>query len=143
MPLEARLDETFAESLLRTVLLTFFALTAVSLAAIGLYGTLSYFVQMRRREIGVRMALGALRRDVASSFLRQALRVSLVGCVAGLLLAAPLGRAISGMLYGVTPFDFATFAGVLLLVLAVAVLASVWPALRAARIDPMHVLRIE
>ena len=142
-PLQERLQETFAEDRLRTILLTFFAVTAISLAAIGLYGTLSYFVHMRRREIGVRMALGALQREVATSFVRQALKVSLVGCAAGLTLAAVLGRAIAGMLYGVSPFDFVTFSGVLLLVLGAAVLASVWPAVRAARVDPMQVLRIE
>jgi putative ABC transport system permease protein len=143
MPLQDRLRETFAEDRLRTMLLTFFAVTAMSLAAIGLYGTLSYFVHMRRREIGVRMALGALQREVATSFVRQALRVALVGCAAGLSLAAVLGRTIAGMLYGVSSLDFMTFSGVLLLVLGAAVLASVWPAVRAARVDPMHVLRIE
>ena len=143
VPLTARLDETFAENRLRTILLTFFAVTAVSLAAIGLYGTLSYFVHMRRREIGVRMALGAPRREVAVSFVRHALKVSLAGCIAGLSLAALLGRAIAGMLYGVSPLDLMTFSGVLLLVLGAAVLASAWPAVRAARVDPMHVLRIE
>jgi predicted permease len=142
-PLEERVSATFAESRLRTVLLTFFAVTAVSLAALGLYGTLSYFVQMRRREIGVRIALGAVRREVASSFVRQALVVSLVGCGAGLTLAALLGRALAGMLYGVSALDLVTFSGVLLLILTAAVLASLWPALRASRIDPMHVLRVE
>jgi len=143
MPLEERLHDTFAENRLRTVLLSFFAVTAVSLAALGLYGTLSYFVHMRRREIGVRMALGARQRDVASSFVRQGLRVSIAGCIAGLSLAALLGRAIAGMLYGVSPLDFVTFSGVLLLVLVAAVLSSAWPALRASRIDPMQVLRVE
>jgi len=142
-PLEERLSETFAENRLRTILLTFFAVTAVSLAAIGLYGTLSYFVHMRRREIGVRMALGAPRHEVAVSFVRHALKVSLIGCVAGLALAAVLGRGIAGMLYGVSPLDFMTFSGVLLLVLGAAVFASAWPASRAARVDPMDVLRME
>ena len=142
-PLTDRLDETFAENRLRTFLLTFFAVTAVSLAAIGLYGTLSYFVHMRRREIGVRMALGAPRHEVAVSFVRHALKVSLAGCIVGLSLAALLGRAIASMLYGVSPLDVMTFSGVLLLVLGAAVLASAWPAVRAARVDPMRVLRIE
>jgi hypothetical protein len=142
-PLQDRLHETFAENRLRTTLLTFFAVTAISLAAIGLYGTLSYFVHMRRREIGLRMALGARQGEVATSFVRQALRVSLAGCVAGLTLAAVLGRALAGMLYGVSPLDAVTFSGVLLLVLGAAVLASVWPAVRAARVDPMQALRIE
>lgn len=143
MPLEERLDDTFAESRLRTALLTSFAVTALSLAAVGLYGTLSYLVSMRRREIGVRMAMGALRGEIVSSFLRQGLRVSLAGCIAGLWLAAALGRVLSGMLYGVSALDVPTFAGVLLLVLVIAVLSSLWPAIRAARIDPMHVLREE
>jgi putative ABC transport system permease protein len=141
--LDERLHDTFAENRLRTVLLSFFAATAVALAAVGLYGTLSYFVHMRRREIGVRMALGALQREVASSFVRQALLVALAGCVAGLWLAAALGRVMAGMLYGVSPLDVVTFSGVLLLVLGAAVLSSVWPALRAARIDPMRVLRVD
>ena len=142
-PLTERLQESFAENRLRTVLLTFFAATAVALAALGLYGTLSYFVHMRRREIGVRMALGARQRDVAASFVRQGLEVSMVGCAAGLSLAALLGRTLAGMLYGVSPLDLVTFSGVLLLVLVAAVLSSAWPALRASRIDPMHVLRVD
>ena len=125
------------------MLLTFFAVTAISLAALGLYGTLSYFVQMRRREIGVRLALGAMRREVASAFVGQALGVSVAGCVAGLTLAALIGRALAGMLYGVSALDLVTLSGVLLLILTAAVLSSLWPALRASRIDPVHVLRVE
>jgi putative ABC transport system permease protein len=141
MPLNERLDDTFAENRLRTALLSSFAATAVSLAAVGLYGTLSYFVAMRRREIGVRIAMGALRREILSSFLRQGLRVSLFGCIAGLSAAAALGRALSGMIYGVSTLDLPTFAGVLLLVLVTATVSSVWPAVRAARIEPTQVLR--
>jgi putative ABC transport system permease protein len=143
MPLEERLDDTFSENRLRTALLTSFAVTAVALAAVGLYGTLSYFVSMRRREIGVRMAMGARRGQIASSFLRQGFLVSLTGCIAGIWLAAALGRTMSGMLYGVSPLDLPTFAGVLLLTIVSAVLSSAWPALRAARVDPMRVLREE
>jgi putative ABC transport system permease protein len=143
MPLEERLDDTFAENRLRTALLTSFAVTAVALAAVGLYGTLSYFVSMRRREIGVRMAMGARRGQIASSFLRQGFLVSLAGCIAGIWLAAALGRTMSGMLYGVSPLDVPTFAGVLLLTIVTAVLSSAWPAVRAARLDPMRVLREE
>ena len=143
MPLEQHLNDTRVESRLRTVLLTAFALTAVSLAAVGLYGTLSYLVSIRRREIGVRMAMGALRRETVLLFLKQAIGVSLAGCAAGLWLAAALGRALSGMLYGVSPLDLTTFAAVLVLMLLVAALSSVWPAVRAARVDPMQVLRDE
>jgi len=143
MPLEERLSDTVAEDRLRTMLLTSFAATAIALAAIGLYGTLSYFVVLRRREIGVRLALGALRREIVSAFVRQGLRVSAAGAVAGLWLAAALGRALSGMLYGVTPLDGPTFAGVIVLVLVTSVAACLWPALRASRIEPMRVLREE
>jgi predicted permease len=143
MPLNERLADTVAEDRLRAALLTFFAGTAISLAAVGLYGTLSYFVVMRRREIGVRLAMGALRREIASAFVRQGLRVSVGGCVAGLWLAAALGRTLSGMLYGVSALDAPTFASVILLVLVTSVAASSWPALRASRIDPMRVLREE
>jgi putative ABC transport system permease protein len=143
MPLEARLDESFAENRLRTTLLTFFAGTAVSLAAIGLYGTLSYLVSMRRREIGVRMAMGARPGEIALSFLRQGLRVSLAGCLAGVWLAAAVGRGLSGMLYRVTPLDGQTYVGVVLLMGIIAVLSSVWPAIRAARTEPVRVLREE
>ena len=143
MPLEERLSDTVAEDRLRTMLLTSFAGTAIALAAIGLYGTLSYFVVLRRREIGVRLALGALRREIVSAFVRQGLRVSAAGAIAGLWLAAALGRALSGMLYGVTPLDGPTFAGVIVLVLLTSVAACLWPALRASRIEPMRVLREE
>ncbi len=142
-PLDDRLAESFAENRLRTALLTSFAITAVSLAAVGLYGTLSYFVAMRRREIGVRIAMGARRREILSSFLHQGLRVSLAGCIAGLAVAAALGRTLSGMIYGVSALDPPTFVGVLLVVVLTAAFSSVWPAVRAARIDPMQVLREE
>jgi putative ABC transport system permease protein len=141
MPLDERLSDTFAENRLRTALLSGFAVTAVSLAAVGLYGTLSYFVAMRRREIGVRIALGAVRREILSSFLSQGLRVSLAGCAAGLAAAVAVGRALSGMIYGVSPLDLPTVAGVVLLVIATGVLSSMWPAIRAARIEPNQVLR--
>jgi putative ABC transport system permease protein len=142
-PLQERLTGSFAEDRLRTTLLTLFALTAVSLACLGLYGTLSYFVSIRRREVGLRIALGALRQQIALRFLLQGLRVSMLGCLLGLALAAVSVRLLSGMLYGVSSFDPATFGGVIVLVLLVAALATVLPAARAARTDPMRVLREE
>jgi putative ABC transport system permease protein len=143
MALEDRLADTFAEHRLRTTLLTAFAGTAVLLAAIGLYGTLSYIVSMRRREIGVRMAMGALRSNIAATFMRQGLGVSLAGCAAGIVVAGVLGRVLVGMLYGVSPLDAATFLGVVLLMGTIATVSSAWPAIRAARTDPMRVLRDE
>jgi putative ABC transport system permease protein len=141
MPLQAHLSDAFAEGRLRTLLLTMFALTAVSLACLGLFGTLSYFVTVRRREIGLRLALGAVRKQIATRYLLQGLRVAAIGCACGLLLAAGAGRLLSGMLFGVSTFDAATFAGVTLLVLVVAGMAALIPALRASRTDPMNVLR--
>ncbi len=142
-PLEQRLDDTLAENRLRTILLSSFALTAISLAAVGLYGTLSYIVNMRRREIGVRIAMGARRRTTVMLFLKQGIVVTAAGCVAGLSLSIAMGHGLAGMLFGVTPLDPSTFAAVLVVVIAIGALASVWPAVRAARVDPIHVLRDE
>jgi putative ABC transport system permease protein len=142
-PLEEHLSEAFAENRLRTVLLAFFAATAVSLACVGLYGTLSYTVNVRRREVGLRLALGALQGQIVKQFLLQGLGVALLGCVAGWVLAALFGRVLSGMLYGVTSSDITTLTSVVLLVLVVAAVASLVPAIRAAQVEPMNVLRDE
>ena len=140
-PLDERLDGAFAENRLRAILLASFAVTALLLACVGLYGTLSYVVGVRRREVGLRLALGAARRRILTHFLIQGLGVSTVGAVVGLGLAAAFARALAGMLYGVSASDPATLAGVVLLMLGVAAVASLLPAVRAARLDPMQVLR--
>ncbi len=142
-PLPERIDDAFAENRLRTVLLSFFAATAVSLACIGLYGTLSYSVNVRQREVGLRLALGALRGQIVKQFLLQGLGVTVVGCVAGWGLALASSRMLSGMLYGVSSSDLVTLSSVVLMVLLVAAIASLVPAVRAARLDPMQVLREE
>jgi len=142
-PLTKHLDEAFAENRLRTVLLAFFAATAVLLACVGLYGTLSYSVNVRRREVGLRLALGALQGQIVKQFLLQGLGVSFLGCVAGSVLAAAFARVLSGMLYGVSPTDVTTLLGVVVLVLVVAAVASLAPAIRAASVEPMQVLREE
>jgi putative ABC transport system permease protein len=142
-PLGEHLNDAFAENRMRTVLLAFFAATAVSLACVGLYGTLSYTVNVRRREVGLRLALGALRRQIVKQFLLQGLGVSLAGCVAGWALAVATSRLLSGMLYGVSPSDASTLIAVVLMVLSVAALASLIPAIRAAHVEPMQVLRDE
>ena len=143
MPLEEHLHDAFAENRMRTTLLSFFALTAVSLACIGLYGTLSYVVNVRRREVGLRLAVGAMRGQIATQFLKEGLRASALGCIAGLALAAAFSRVLAGMLYGIAASDAATFTGVALLVLLTSALASLLPAARAARVEPMQVLREE
>jgi ABC-type lipoprotein release transport system permease subunit len=143
MPLRAHLDESFSDDRLRTRLLSLFALTAVSLACIGLYGTLSYLGRMRQREVGVRLALGALRSQIVGRFLLQGLRAAGVGCIAGLALAVGCSRFLGSMLYGVSAVDPATYSGVVVLILLVAVMASLAPAVRAARVEPVRVLREE
>ena len=142
-PLEQHFSDALAEGRLRTILLTFFAGTALSLACIGLYGTLSYSVNIRQREVGLRLALGALRGQIVQQFLWQGLAVCLLGCAAGFALAAASSRVLAGLLYGVSPTDFPTLSGVILLVLVVAAAASLIPAVRASRVEPMQVLRNE
>jgi len=143
VPLSEHLDDAFSENRLRMILLGFFAATAVSLACVGLYGTLSYSVTVRQREIGLRLALGALRGQIVKQFLFQGLGVTLVGCIAGWGLATVFARVMSGMLYGVSPTDVATLSAVVFTVLLVATLASLIPVIRAARVEPMRVLRNE
>jgi putative ABC transport system permease protein len=140
-PLEQHFSDALAENRLRTILLTFFAATALSLACIGLYGTLSYNVNTRQREVGLRLALGALQGQIVKQFLLQGLGVSFLGCLAGGCLAAAFTRVLSGMLYGVSPTDSVTLSSVVLIVLVVAAVASLVPAIRAARVEPMNVLR--
>ncbi|MGH9159885.1 MAG: ADOP family duplicated permease [Vicinamibacteraceae bacterium] len=142
-PLEERIGDAYTEDRLRTVLLVLFAVTALSLACIGLYGTLSYVVSLRRREVGLRLALGALRRDIIQQFVMQGLRVVGPACLCGLALSFAFTRALSGMLFGVSTFDPVTLAGVIGVVLAVATLAALVPATRAALVEPMVVLREE
>lgn len=142
-PVTERISDAYSEGTLRTVLVTFFALTAISLASIGLYGTLSYLVTVRRREVAVRMALGAIRTRIASQFLSQGIRISLIGCIAGLGLSALSNRLLTKMLYGVTAADSTTLGAVVAIVLIVAIAASGIPAIRASRVEPLKALREE
>ena len=142
-PLTEHLSDAFAEYRLRTVLLAFFALSAISLACVGLYGTLSYLVNIRQREVGLRLALGAMRMQIVLHFLGQGMRVALLGCVAGLGLAGAFTKILAGMLFAVSPWDAITMTGVIALVIAVSIAASLLPAARAARVEPMQVLREE
>jgi hypothetical protein len=143
LPLEEHLSDHLAETRLRTILLSLFALTAVSLAGIGLYGSLGYFVTAREREIGLRLALGALRSQIITHFLFRAIGLSMIACAAGIGLAVAFARLLAGMLYGVSAGDAATLISVVTLILAVAGVASLLPALRAAHVEPMQVLRDE
>jgi putative ABC transport system permease protein len=140
-PLQEHLDDASSENRLRTLLLTIFAATAILLACIGLYGTLSYLGRLRQREVGVRLALGAMRNHIVARFLFQGLRVAVIGCGAGVALGLGLTHFIGSMLYGVSALDPATYGGVILLIMLVAGCASLVPALRAARVEPVQVLR--
>jgi putative ABC transport system permease protein len=143
MPLQQHLDDAFSENRLRAILLTLFAATAISLACIGLYGTLNYLGRLRQREVGVRLALGAVRRQIVTSFLVQGLRVTVLGCIAGLILSLLAGRLLASMLYGVSSLDAETYFATLALIFLVATLACLLPAWRAANVDPNRVLRQE
>ena len=140
-PLQERIGDAFTQNRLRTVLLALFALTALSLACVGLYGTLSYVVNLRRREIGLRLALGASRSEIIRQFLVQALRVAGLACVCGLALSIALTRALLSMLYGVSPSDPMTLSSVVAIVLVVTTVAALIPATRAALLEPTQALR--
>ena len=142
-PLADHISEAYGENRLRTILLAFFALSALSLASIGLYGTLSYLVHVRQREVALRLALGAVRAQVLRQVFAQGLRVSLLGCGAGLLLSAALSRVLLGVLFGVSASDPTTLAAVVAVVAVVSSAASLLPAIRASRLDPMRALREE
>ena len=127
----------------RTVVLTSFAVTALWLACLGVYGTLGYIVGLRRQEVGLRLALGATRTGILKHFLGQGVRVAGLGCLAGLAASIAFSRALSGMLFEISPSDPATLAGVVVIVLVVATLAALIPAARAALVEPMRSLRNE
>jgi predicted permease len=141
------MDSVFAESIHRPRLLAQllggFSALALLLAAIGTYGVLSHMVTERRREIGIRVALGAARAHVLTQILKQGLQVTGIGIVLGLGGALAVNRLIASLLFGVQPTDAVTIAFVITAIMAVAVVASWLPAWRASRVDPNVVLRDE
>lgn len=142
-PLEQRIDEAYAQNRLRTWLISLFALTALTLVCAGVYGTLSYAVSLRRREVALRLALGALRRHVVQQLTATSIRIVGIAAACGLLLALIFTQSLSTMLYGVTPADPVTLVGVVSLVIVVASAAAIVPAVRAAFTAPMRALREE
>jgi predicted permease len=142
-----RLDDVVSASLsvrrFAMEMVAFFAATALLLAGLGIYGVVSYLVSERTREIGIRVALGAERRNVMSHVLGQGLRLAVSGAVVGLVGAFIASHLMAGLLYGVRPTDPLTFAGVAFLLIGVALLACYIPARRAMKVDPIVALRDE
>jgi len=149
LPIESTMtmDEAVAASVapprFRMLLLLLFAMTATLIATCGIYGLMAYAVTQHRREIGVRMALGAERRDVLRLVLTRALRIVVAGLIVGLAGAAGVTRVLQTFLFGVTPTDPIAFTIVTLLLMAVGLMAAWLPARRATRIDPCAALRAE
>jgi predicted permease len=141
--LEQRMYENAAETRSYAILLGLFALVALTLAVVGIYGVISYWVGQRTQEMGVRMALGARQADVMRLVLWEGLRLTGAGILAGLLGAFFASRALQSMLFGVRPADPATFGALSALLLVVGLLACYIPARRATQVDPMVALRYE
>jgi predicted permease len=141
--METRLADSILPQRFQTALIASFSVVGLVLAAVGIYGVVSYSVARRVREFGVRIAIGARRADILRLVVRQALPVVAVGLGLGLIAAMILTRVLRAFLYAVEPLDPATFAGVSIFLGAVALVASYLPARRAARVDPMAALRYE
>jgi predicted permease len=144
---ERTMQDLYAGSLARTsftlVMLAIAGLMALALGVIGIYGVIAYVVSQRIREIGIRLALGAVPRQLERMFLLRGLALSAVGAVVGLVAAVALAHLMSSLLFGVSPLDPAAYVAALGVIVAAAALASYLPARRAATIDPMETLRAE
>jgi putative ABC transport system permease protein len=141
--MDALLSDTVAQPRLQAGLLGLFGAVALMLTAVGIFGVVALWVAQRTRELGVRIALGAQRRNVLTLVLGQGIRLALIGMGVGLLASFALSRVMRSLLYGVAPTDPLTLAGAGIVLLAVALIACWIPARRATRIDPMEALRTE
>ena len=141
--MESTVSELVAPQRFTTLVLSAFAVMAAGLAAIGIYGVVSYTIAQRTREIGVRMALGATARDVLKLILRQGMTPVAIGATIGLIASIALTKLISGLLFGVRTTDLATLIVVTLLLVVIALIANYIPARRAIKIDPLNALRYE
>jgi putative ABC transport system permease protein len=139
--LEQELSDSIAPQRMNVFLLGVFAAAALGLALVGIYGVVTYSVQHRTHEIGVRMALGASRRDIVRMVLQQGFSMALIGIAVGVAGATALTRVLTNLLYEVTPTDAQTFASAAVGLALTALIATLVPALRAARIDPAETLR--
>jgi predicted lysophospholipase L1 biosynthesis ABC-type transport system permease subunit len=142
-PLTAKLSASVGDRRFATFVLVSFAGLALVLATTGLYGVLSYHVAQRRREIGVRSALGATHRDLVTMVLREGLATTVMGLALGIAAAAVAARAMTGLLFGITPLDALSFTASALVLVLAACAACVIPARRAAAVDPAVALRAE
>ena len=142
-PMSAVVATTLAQRRFAMIVIGVFATLALVLSAIGIYGVLSYLVQQRTNEIGLRMALGASPRDIIRLIFGEGLTLAALGIAIGLAGAALATRAVSSMLFGVGPFDAVSFGGISVLLIVVALMACAVPAVRALRIDPLSALRQE
>lgn len=140
-PLQALVEKAQSRSAFVAAMLTLASIMALAIAAVGLYGTISYLVGRRRKEIGIRMALGARRRQVRSWVLAKGLTLAAVGIAVGLGLALAATRLLGSVLHGVNAFDPFSFVVMPAVLLAVATLATWLPAWRASRIEPLRALR--
>jgi len=141
--LAQRVNEVAAVSRSLMVLFGSFALLAVVLGAVGIYGIVSYSVTQRTHEIGIRMALGARTGNVLSLIMKNGLTLVLTGIAIGIAGALALTRFLTTLLFGVTPTDSVTFVVVAIIFFVIAMIASLIPALRATRVDPLEALRYE
>jgi predicted permease len=142
-PMDEVVDRSLAPQWLNVTLLTVFAVVALALATVGVYGVLSYSVGLRSREIGIRMALGSRPRQVIWMVLRHGGALASLGIVIGVGGALLLSRVLSSLVYGITSRDALSFVSASLVLLIVALAASYIPARRAASVDPMSILRTE
>jgi ABC-type antimicrobial peptide transport system permease subunit len=140
---ETQLDETLLSDHLVALLSAGFGLVATVLASIGLYGVMAFVVARRRKELGIRLALGAQRTDVVWMVMKEVLLLLAIGLVIGVPFAFGLGHFVSDQLYGIQPYDPTIAIATLVLLTAVSALAGLIPAHRASRIDPIMALRYE
>jgi len=143
MTMEQRLAKSVASSRFVMLLLGGFSVLALGLAAVGIYGVMSYLVTQRTQEIGVRMALGAQKRDVLKLVVGKGMVLAIVGLAIGLLASLALTRLMRSLLFEVTPTDWLTFVITSVVLLTVALLACYIPARRATKVDPLVALRYE